>query len=67
MVKTKYRAQANTEWNLFRTENYDRIIEAMESNLAGLKEVRSHLSFTRAKTDTMSRTSRSSKRVNSNK
>ena len=39
MVKTKYRAQANTEWNLFRTENYDRIIEAMESNLAGLKEV----------------------------
>ena len=39
MVKTKYRAQANTEWNLFRTENYDRIIEAMENNLAGLKEV----------------------------
>ena len=55
MVKTKYRAQANTEWNLFRTENYDRIIEAMESNLAGLKEVSRLMLSVATRTDGMRR------------
>lgn len=40
MINTQYRAFANTEWNVFRSQNYERIIEAMEENLAGLQAVR---------------------------
>lgn len=41
MIKTQSRLAAATEYNTMRGMNYDRIVEALEADLEGLRAVRS--------------------------